>query len=132
MRSRIFLLIAPGGWLFWAVGLARATIEKISGTARTASSDFFIVLTSRKTSYDVVGTRELLRTFRRWKPTRSCFFSLPEAGARKLTPIADSSWYACRQNTGVAVQLPFRTQNLNTGPFPSPPTESLAINPAKK
>src|SRR5260370_39313563 len=85
MRSRIFLLIAPGGWLFWAVGLARATIEKISGRARTASSDFFIVLTSRKTSYDVVGTRELLRTFRRLSDVgnrQEVAFSL----CRKLVP----------------------------------------------
>src|ERR1035441_8567409 len=49
-------------------GLASAAIEKIvieriNGRARTASSDFFIGLTSRKAFCDMVRGPELLRTF---------------------------------------------------------------------
>src|ERR1700721_1500948 len=49
MRSMLFCGRAPpAGGLSWVVGLANATIENISDRAKTASSDFFIFLASRK------------------------------------------------------------------------------------
>jgi hypothetical protein len=69
------------------VGLARATIEKISGRARTASSDFFIVLTSRKTSYYVVRAPEILRTLPDAGKRREVAFFVSGAGGCKLTLI---------------------------------------------
>src|SRR5271169_556329 len=69
MRSRLFWGSTLAGGLSWMAELARAGIEKIvverivTERARTASSDFFMGLTSHWISYDVFGGPEILRTF---------------------------------------------------------------------
>src|ERR1019366_3260498 len=84
MRSMLFWLSAPVGWLSWTAGLARATIEKISGRASSASSDFFICLTSRKISYDMARAPEILRTFLTLERAARMLFLAPGIGACQL------------------------------------------------
>src|ERR1039458_10420847 len=67
-------------------GLASAAIEKIvieriNGRARTASSDFFIGLTSRKAFCDMVRGPELLRTFQTLERGAKLLFLAAGAGA---------------------------------------------------
>src|ERR1019366_5967579 len=85
MRSMLFWLSAPAGWLSWTAALARAAIEKIvmeriNGRARTASSDFFICLTSREISYDMVRARELRHPFQTLERPKRMHFLAPETG----------------------------------------------------
>src|ERR1019366_225777 len=89
MRSMLFWLSAPAGWLSWTAALARAAIEKIvmeriNGRARTASSDFFICLTSREISYDMVTARELPHTFLTLERTETLLFLAPGAASARL------------------------------------------------
>src|ERR1039457_3926314 len=82
----LFGLSAPVGWLSWMAGLASAAIEKIvieriNGRARTASSDFFIGLTSRKAFCDMVRGPELLRTFQTLERGAKLLFLAAGTGA---------------------------------------------------
>src|SRR5208337_3386620 len=66
-------------------GLARAAIEKIviekiSGRARIASSDFFIGLTSREISCDVMRASEILHTFQTLERAEKLLFLGPGNG----------------------------------------------------
>src|ERR1039458_3095736 len=96
MRSMLFWLSAPAGWLSWTAALARAAIEKIvmeriKGRARTASSDFFICLTSREISYVMGRARELLSTLQTLeRPTRMLFL-VPEYLSAYLNSTLNSS-----------------------------------------
>src|ERR1035437_9655052 len=89
MRSMLFWLSAPAGWLSWTAALARAAIEKIvmeriNGRARTASSDFFICLTSREISYDMVRARELLHPLQTLERPETLLFLAPGAASARL------------------------------------------------
>jgi hypothetical protein len=70
-------------------GLARAVIgkiviEKISGRARTASSDFFIGLTSREISCDVMRASETLLIFLTLERAERLLFLAPGNGGGRL------------------------------------------------
>ena len=77
------LLIERASWLVVLDGgTGEAAIEKISGRARTASSDFFICLTSRKISYEL-GKSPKIPPMRRGKH-REVAFSWVRAFAERI------------------------------------------------
>jgi hypothetical protein len=65
--------------------IEKIVIERINGRARTASRDFFIGLTSRKTSYDMIRAPELFCTFQTLgRGKKFLFLALGETGQARL------------------------------------------------